>query len=99
MGYMRTITVCITQNHPLFNYAETITRLANHLSNAIRFRQRQVLTAVSKPATNWSANEQEVMKEILDTISQMKRPVLWSSVFVTLVAKKDLGSYALTRAS
>ena len=25
--------------------------------------------------------------------------VLWSSVFVTLVAKKDLGSYALTRAS
>ena len=75
MGYMRTITVCITQNHPLFDYAETVTRLANHLSNAIRFRQRQVLTAVSKPATNWSANEQEVMKEILDTISQMKRPV------------------------
>ncbi len=26
-------------------------------------------------------------------------PLLWSSVFVTLVAKKDLGSYALTRAS
>ena len=25
--------------------------------------------------------------------------LLWSSVFVTLVAKKDLGSYALTRAS
>ena len=25
--------------------------------------------------------------------------VLWSSVFVTLVAKKDLDSYALTRAS
>ena len=75
MGYMRTITVCITQNHPLFDYAETVTRLANHLSNAIRFRQRQVLTAVSKPATNWSANEQEVMKEILDTISQMKCPV------------------------
>ena len=25
--------------------------------------------------------------------------VLWSSIFVTLVAKKDQGSYALTRAS
>uniref|UniRef100_UPI003D7E5176 hypothetical protein n=1 Tax=Brotaphodocola sp. TaxID=3073577 RepID=UPI003D7E5176 len=75
MGYMRTRSICITQNHPLFDYAETVTRLANHLSNAIRFRQRQVLTAVSKPATDWSANEQEVMQEILDAISQMKRPV------------------------
>ena len=32
-------------------------------------------------------------------VLKMNWDVLWSSVFVTLVAKKDLGSYALTRAS
>ena len=31
--------------------------------------------------------------------ARLSGKVLWSSIFVTLVAKKDQGSYALTRAS
>ena len=36
---------------------------------------------------------------VMQHLDEQNLYVLWSSVFVTLVAKKDLGSYALTRAS
>lgn len=48
MGYMRTATVYINEGHPLFQYADNLTALTNNLSNTARFRQRQVLSAVSK---------------------------------------------------
>ena len=47
MDYMRTRSMYIGKEHSLFPYAEKVTALANNLSNAIRFRQRQVFTAVS----------------------------------------------------
>lgn len=75
MSYMRTITISIEENHPLFQYADRMTRLANNLSNAARFRQRQVLTAVSKQEADWTENERTVMEEIRRTIPQMKNAV------------------------
>ena len=41
----------------------------------------------------------EYMRGWMNYYSMADMKMLWSSVFVTLVAKKDLGSYALTRAS
>lgn len=64
MGYMRTATVYINEGHPLFQYADNLTALTNNLSNTARFRQRQVLSAVSKEEADWTTNEREVMEEI-----------------------------------
>ena len=73
MGYMRTLSIRITDKHPLFDYCDRITRLSNNLSNAVRFRQRQVITAVSKDEADWSANERRVMDEIRDVLPYMKK--------------------------
>ena len=73
MGYMRTATVYINEGHPLFQYADNLTALTNNLSNAARFRQRQVLSAVSKEEADWTANEREVMEEIRKTVPLIKK--------------------------
>lgn len=74
---MRTVSVCVDQKHPLFGYADKLTGLANNLRNAARFRQRQVMTAVSKPEDAWTLNERNVMNEIALTIREMtkKKPM------------------------
>ena len=56
--------VRIGRNHPMFPYCSELTAKANNLANAVRFRQRQVMTAVKKSETEWSDNEREVMNEI-----------------------------------
>ena len=73
MGYMRTVSVHITDGHPLFDYCDKITRLSNNLSNAVRFRQRQVITAVSKDEADRTDNERRVMDEIRAAIPCMKK--------------------------
>ena len=65
MSYMRTLTVMVGKGDPLFSYAGTITALANNLSNAARFRQRQLMTAAKKPVEEWSDNESEVVAELI----------------------------------
>lgn len=66
MGYMRTATVYINEGHPLFKYADNLTALTNSLSNAARFRQRQVLSAVSRKLTGQptSARLWEIRKTV-----------------------------------
>ena len=56
----------INRNHELFSYCDRITALANNLSNAVRFRQRQVITASGKSPAELSANETEVLEEFRD---------------------------------
>lgn len=73
MSYMRTVKVHISKEHALFSYADNITALANNLSNAVRFRQRQVLTAVNKESKDWTDNEKAVMSEIRDAVSKMDK--------------------------
>ena len=75
MSYMRTRSMYVGNGHALFPYAERVTVLANNLSNAIRFRQRQVLTSVSKPESDWSDNEREVMDELAFAIPLMPKKV------------------------
>lgn len=74
MSYMRTVKVYVSKDHDLFDYAEKVTSLANNLSNAARFRQRQVISATSKPESEWTENEQQVMDEIRKTIPRMEKP-------------------------
>ncbi len=65
-GYMRTNKVYINNDHPLRPYVERITALANNLSNAALFRERQAMTAVDKPEAEWTDNERQVMNELHD---------------------------------
>ena len=68
MGYMRTATVYINEGHPLFKYADNLTALTNNLSNAARFRQRQVLSAVSKEEADWTANARLWRKSVKQSL-------------------------------
>ena len=74
MGYMRTVSVHIADGHPLYDYCDKIIRLSNNLSDAVRFRQRQVITAVSKNEADRTDNERGVMDEIRAAIPHMKKP-------------------------
>jgi len=67
MGYMRTTKICVNNGHPLYPYADRITALANNLSNAALFRERQAMTAVDKSEGEWTDNERQVMDEIRNT--------------------------------
>lgn len=73
MSYMRTLTIHVKQNDPLFPYAEKLTALANNLSNAARFRQRQLLTASGKVPALWTENEQDVVEELMETFPEVFR--------------------------
>ena len=58
----------INNQHDLYEYCDTITLLSNNLYNAVRFRQRQVLTAVKKEADKRTENEKEVLGEVSRTV-------------------------------
>ena len=73
MSYMRTWSIHVKQKDPLFSYAEKLTALANNLSNAARFRQRQLLTASGKAPVLWTENEQDVVKELMETFPEVFR--------------------------
>lgn len=59
----RVTRVYIDPKHDLFSWCHKITALANNLSNACRFRQRQLLTASRKDFKNLTENEKEVLAE------------------------------------
>ena len=61
----------IDNRHDLFDYCEAITLLSNNLYNAVRFRQRQVLTAVKKEPAKRTENEKELLDEISRTIKYL----------------------------
>ena len=67
----RTRKIRIDNRHDLFDYCEAITLLSNNLYNAVRFRQRQVLTAVKKELAKRTENEKEVLDEISRTIKYL----------------------------
>ena len=58
----------IHPEHPLYDWCHKTTALANNLANAVRFRQRQVLTAVKKEPKDWTVNEKEIMDEIAHAV-------------------------------
>ena len=59
----RTKKVQINKKHVLFEWCTTITSLANNLSNAVRFRQRQVISAANKTPDLLTQNEKEILDE------------------------------------
>ena len=54
----------IHKDHHLFAWCDDLTQKANNLYNAVRFRQRQTMTGLSKEPGERTANEHEVLTEI-----------------------------------
>ena len=80
--------ITIDKGNPLYSYCETVTSLANNLHNVVRFRQRQVLTAVMKDSSEWTENESAIMDEITNAIPEM------GSSYKIPTAKKSFLSYS-----
>ena len=65
MKVRRVHDVIINKDHFMYPWCDNASRKANNLKNAVRFRQRQVLTARSKDSSSLTVNEKEVVEEIL----------------------------------
>ena len=52
----------ISRKHPLYGCCDTVTALCCNLENAVRFRQRQLLTVVRKAPADRSENEVSVLE-------------------------------------
>ena len=63
----------IDKKHALYDYCDTVTALCCNLENAVRFRQRQVLTAVKKDPSERTENENFIIDEITQAIPLMKK--------------------------
>ena len=55
----------IDKDHELYEWCADMTGKANNLSNAVRFRQRQVFFARNKDVIDISDNEKEPMRSML----------------------------------
>ena len=68
---MRARKIQVDSKHAMYSYFDNCSRKANNLANAVRFRQRQVMTAVSKNEADWTDNEREIMTEIRNALPKM----------------------------
>lgn len=66
-------SVRIDKDHPLFAYADTMTQKSNNLRNAVRFRQRQVMTGLQKEPDKRTENEKTVLDEIIAALPNMSK--------------------------
>ena len=66
-----TIQVIIDRKHPMFNYFDNVTRLANNLYNATLFRMRQVKSGLFKEPDKRQQNEIDVLTEIENALMFM----------------------------
>lgn len=63
----------IDKKHKLYGYCDKVTSLCCNLENAVRFRQRQLITAVKKDPEKYSENESLIIQEIMDAIPKMSK--------------------------
>lgn len=64
----RVTKVYIDKGHALYDWCDKVTLLANNLSNACRYRQRQLITSVRKEDKDLTDNEKEVIGEFLSAL-------------------------------
>ena len=68
---MRARKVQVDSKYATYSYFDNCSCKANNLVNAVRFRQRQAITAVSKNDADWTDNEREIMAEIKNALPTM----------------------------
>ena len=68
---MRARKVQVDSKYATYSYFDNCSCKANNLVNAVRFRQRQAMTAVSKNDADWTDHEREIMVEIKNALPTM----------------------------
>ena len=68
----RVTVINIDRSHPLFDYCDSVSALANNLYNVSLYHIRQVFSGVRKDPENRFQNEIEVLKAIEETLPKMQ---------------------------
>lgn len=64
----RILNVHVNRNDAVYPYLDRIAHLANDLSNAVLFRERQMITSAKKNVSEWTENEIEIRNEAEITV-------------------------------
>lgn len=64
----RVLNVQVCSSDTIYTYLDKTAHLANNLSNAVLFRERQMITSAKKSVEDWTDNEKEIRKEAETTI-------------------------------
>lgn len=94
MVVKRVTTVYIDRKHELFGYCDAVTSKANDLSNAARFRQRQVYTSSGKEPCELTDNERGVLEELTrhsgsDFVGRKRTGITYAELYRTMHGSKN----------
>ena len=59
----RILNVNVNRDDAVYPYLDRIAHLANNLSNAVLYRERQMITSAKKNVSQWTENEKEIRNE------------------------------------
>ena len=64
----RILNVRVNRDDAVYPYLDRIAHLANNLSNAVLYRERQMITSAKKNVSEWTENEKEIRAEAENTV-------------------------------
>ena len=64
----RVLNIQINSKDSIYEYLDKTAHLANNLSNAVLFRERQMITSAKKDVSKWTENEKEIREEVNKTV-------------------------------
>ena len=67
----RILNIQVSESDAVYAYLDRIAHLSNNLSNAVLFRQRQMITSAKKDVKDWTDNEKEIRNEVEATIQYL----------------------------
>ena len=67
----RILNIQVSESDAVYAYLDRIAHLSNNLSNAVLFRQRQMITSAKKDVKDWTDNEKEIRDEVEATIQYL----------------------------
>ena len=67
----RILNIQVSNSDTVYAYLDRIAHLTNNLSNAVLFRERQMITSAKKEIIAWTDNEKEIRKEAETTIQYL----------------------------
>ena len=67
----RILNIRVSESDAVYAYLDRIAHLSNNLSNAVLFRQRQMITSAKKDVKDWTDNEKEIRNEVEATIQYL----------------------------
>ena len=67
----RVLNIQVDKCDFVYTYLDKVAHLTNNLSNAVLFRERQMITSAKKDVKEWTDNEKEIRDEVETTIQYL----------------------------